>query len=313
MNALYRPRAPAVAEPLPALGEAPAQGTRRGAPPPPLRRPAHPVRPGPRCPQADPGRRRSRAALRDQLDPFALAQAIDRKIEQLVTLATPARAAGVPTPTAARFPPIVPAPPTPRPGRPPGAEGLHVWQPPTPAPGSASEGYILDGATIHPSVSFLDGLTGRRRAARRRGPTACHRRDSVRASTRRARRSAIAETRSVLEGTYASTAAPGGAGGSRRGRPARRGRGRGPGGIERFYGSYVGEAVSESGDELDKRDISAEISPQDKGFKVKFTVVLKRGKDKPRRDEYTITFMPSKRPTSTAPPCAPTCSGTRFR
>jgi hypothetical protein len=25
-------------------------------------------------------------------------------------------------------------------------------------------------------------------------------------------------------------------------------------------------------------------------------VVLKRGKDKPRRDEYTITFMPSKRP-----------------
>ena len=65
------------------------------------------------------------------------------------------------------------------------------------------------------------------------------------------------------------------------------------GGIERFYGSYVGEAVSESGDELDKRDISAEISPQDKGFKVKFTVVLKRGKDKPKRDEYTITFMPS--------------------
>ena len=68
------------------------------------------------------------------------------------------------------------------------------------------------------------------------------------------------------------------------------------GGIERFYGSYVGEAVSESGDELDKRDISAEISPHDKGFKVKFTVVLKRGKDKPKRDEYTITFLPSKRP-----------------
>ena len=68
------------------------------------------------------------------------------------------------------------------------------------------------------------------------------------------------------------------------------------GGIERFYGSYVGEAVSESGDGLDKRDINAEISPQDKGFKLKFTVVLKRGKDKPRRDEYTITFVPSKRP-----------------
>jgi hypothetical protein len=37
---------------------------------------------------------------------------------------------------------------------------LHLRQPPTPAPGSASEGYRLDGATIHPSVSFSDGLTG---------------------------------------------------------------------------------------------------------------------------------------------------------
>ena len=68
------------------------------------------------------------------------------------------------------------------------------------------------------------------------------------------------------------------------------------GGIQRFYGTYAGEAVSESGDELDKRDINAEITPQGKGFKVKFTVVVKRGKDKPRRDEYTIAFSPSKRP-----------------
>ena len=67
------------------------------------------------------------------------------------------------------------------------------------------------------------------------------------------------------------------------------------GGIERFYGTYAGEAVSESGDGIDKRDINAEITPQGKGFKVKFTVVVKRGKDKPRRDEYTIVFSPSKR------------------
>jgi hypothetical protein len=67
------------------------------------------------------------------------------------------------------------------------------------------------------------------------------------------------------------------------------------GGIERFYGTYTGEAVSESGNELDKRDISAEITPQGKGFKVKWTVVIKRGKDQPRRVEYTITFLPSKR------------------
>ncbi|HWC02533.1 MAG TPA: hypothetical protein VHF87_07165 [Methylomirabilota bacterium] len=67
------------------------------------------------------------------------------------------------------------------------------------------------------------------------------------------------------------------------------------GGIERFFGTYVGEAISESGDELDKRDINAEVTSQGKGFKVKFTVVVKRGKDKPRRDEYTIVFTPSRR------------------
>jgi hypothetical protein len=57
---------------------------------------------------------------RDQLDPFALAAAVDRKIERIVALATPARGAGGPTPTAASFPVIVPAAPPPHPGRPPG-------------------------------------------------------------------------------------------------------------------------------------------------------------------------------------------------
>jgi hypothetical protein len=97
--------------------------------------------------------------LRDQLDPFALAAAIDRKIDRLVTLATPARSAGTPTPTAASSPLIVPAPPKPRPGRPPTSR-ISLSATPTPAPGSPSEGYLLDGSTIHPSVSFLDGLTG---------------------------------------------------------------------------------------------------------------------------------------------------------
>ena len=68
------------------------------------------------------------------------------------------------------------------------------------------------------------------------------------------------------------------------------------GGIQRFYGTYVGEAVSESGDELDKRDISVEITAQGKGFKVKWTAVIKRGTDSPRKEERTITFFPSKRP-----------------
>jgi hypothetical protein len=68
------------------------------------------------------------------------------------------------------------------------------------------------------------------------------------------------------------------------------------GGIQRFYGTYAGEAVSESGNELDKRDISVEITPQGKGFKVKWTAVIKRGGDQPRREERTITSLPAKRP-----------------
>jgi hypothetical protein len=67
------------------------------------------------------------------------------------------------------------------------------------------------------------------------------------------------------------------------------------GGYQRFFGVYVGEAVSVSGDGLDKRDISVEITPESKGFKVKWTVVIKRGRDQPRREERTITFHPSKR------------------
>jgi hypothetical protein len=74
------------------------------------------------CPEADPHAVAELGRLRDQLDPFALAEAIDRKIERLVALATPARVADVPTPTTATVPPLVPAPPKPRPGRPPGVK-----------------------------------------------------------------------------------------------------------------------------------------------------------------------------------------------
>jgi hypothetical protein len=43
------------------------------------------------CPEADPQAGAALVRLRDQLDPFALAEAIDRKVERLVGLATPAR------------------------------------------------------------------------------------------------------------------------------------------------------------------------------------------------------------------------------
>jgi len=72
------------------------------------------------CAEADPRVVAALVRLRDRLDPFVLAEAMDRKIERLVALATPAQAAGVPAPTAASSPLIVPAPPKPRPGRPPG-------------------------------------------------------------------------------------------------------------------------------------------------------------------------------------------------
>jgi len=85
------------------------------------------------CPEADPQAVAALRRLRDRLDPFALAEAIDRKIERLVTLATPARAADGPAPTVASFPLIVAAPPPPRPGRPPGVRdftfGNHLRRP----------------------------------------------------------------------------------------------------------------------------------------------------------------------------------------
>jgi hypothetical protein len=74
------------------------------------------------CPEADAHAVATLVRIRDQLDPFAVAETIDRKIERLVGLATPARVAGGPTPTGASVPPIVPAPPKPRPGRPPGVK-----------------------------------------------------------------------------------------------------------------------------------------------------------------------------------------------
>ena len=139
------------------------QGAGRGAAAPPLRcaraRRSSGSRPAPRrIPRPWP---RSCAFAISSI-PSPWPQAIDRKIERLVALATPARAAGVPTPTAASFPLIVPAPPKPRPGRPPGIPDFTFGNRLRRPQARPSEGYMLDGSTIHPSVSFLDGLTGER-------------------------------------------------------------------------------------------------------------------------------------------------------
>jgi hypothetical protein len=65
--------------------------------------------------------------------------------------------------------------------------------------------------------------------------------------------------------------------------------------LRRFFGTYAGEAIVEGAADLEKRDINAEISPQGKGFTVKWTMVIRKKAEKPRKVEYTITFQPTKR------------------
>jgi hypothetical protein len=65
--------------------------------------------------------------------------------------------------------------------------------------------------------------------------------------------------------------------------------------LRRFFGTYAGEAIVEGSADLEKRDINAEISPQGKGFSVKWTMVIRKKAEKPRKVDYTITFQPTKR------------------
>jgi len=68
------------------------------------------------CPAADPATVARLVALRDQLDPFTLAQAIDRKLERLMAAATPARGRPPAPAPGASHSPVVPRrrPPPPR-------------------------------------------------------------------------------------------------------------------------------------------------------------------------------------------------------
>jgi hypothetical protein len=107
------------------------------------------------CPAADPTTVTSWVALRDQLDPFALSQAIDRKIERLVSLATPPRARLTP-PTGPADSPIVRrrAPPA----APASQDALQLRQPPTPTLGPAVPGNIVNGSTIPSPGNILKWL-----------------------------------------------------------------------------------------------------------------------------------------------------------
>jgi hypothetical protein len=60
-----------------------------------------------------------------------------------------------------------------------------------------------------------------------------------------------------------------------------------------FYGSYVGQAVSESDGEISNRDIAVEIRAHKKGFKLKWSTVTKRADGRLKRKAYEVNFVGS--------------------
>ena len=66
--------------------------------------------------------------------------------------------------------------------------------------------------------------------------------------------------------------------------------------IEKFYGEYVGEAVTQTGEDFDKRSINAKIRPVGAGFEMTWTLVIEKQDGKSTKGENTFRFLPSKRP-----------------
>ena len=64
---------------------------------------------------------------------------------------------------------------------------------------------------------------------------------------------------------------------------------------ERFFGDYEGEAISDTGGELEKRDLEVSIGPIDDGFSINWVVVTTKTSGKIKRKEYTVNFKPSGR------------------
>lgn len=64
---------------------------------------------------------------------------------------------------------------------------------------------------------------------------------------------------------------------------------------QRFYGEYVGELISESKGEVEKRDINARIAAHKSGFTVTWVLTIRKASGKAQRDDTTITFQPTKR------------------
>ncbi len=64
---------------------------------------------------------------------------------------------------------------------------------------------------------------------------------------------------------------------------------------DRFYGRYEGEALSQTDDDLEKRDLKVKIGPWKDGFNVTWVAVTTRPGGKVKRKEYSINFQGSDR------------------
>ena len=65
--------------------------------------------------------------------------------------------------------------------------------------------------------------------------------------------------------------------------------------LEPFYGEYQGEAISDTGGDLDKRDLRVNIEPRPDGFAVEWISVSRRANGEIRRRQQEIEFVPTGR------------------
>jgi len=69
-----------------------------------------------------------------------------------------------------------------------------------------------------------------------------------------------------------------------------------PPGFEKFYGEWVGTAVSDTTGEIAPRDIHAKIGASGNGFAINWVLVIHKAAGKDKRSEFSVTFQPTKRP-----------------
>lgn len=65
--------------------------------------------------------------------------------------------------------------------------------------------------------------------------------------------------------------------------------------VEPFYGEYQGEAISDTGGDVNKRDLRVTIAPRPDGFAVSWVSVSRRSNGEIRRKEQEIDFIPTAR------------------